>query len=1178
MKITQRSLRLSFVILLLVCNLHTFAQQFKFTDYVPSSPKSPQAAALGQYGDVPVSLYTGVPNIQIPIYEIKVGKFSLPISLSYHASGVKVEDYPSWVGTGWTLNAAGVINRQQRGVNDEFMIDNYPTYQSQVATILASSVSNSLGYTNTQAPLTSSDGMFQGNYDTESDIFNCMLPGGSSKFYLDVAGNAHAMPANKLMIQPVGRILPASTARIRCFNQWVVTDNDGTKYLYGSANNINTFEVVTPESYYTTETLPESIINSWYLAEIDLTNGQKINFNYETYNYSTVSTGDQTFFWDSRINESAGSGQFNYLNFTTALRLANITYPGGKVEFVAGSNRADLPQDKVLDRINIYNEIGSNYNLLKTFKIITNNPANISPAPLTNLSNSFRLNLQGVEMYDNLQKKIGKYSMTYDPTTTSLPRDAPIDYWGYYRGTGLPDPVSYFSTTSDTYQKLSAAPGRPVNSSFTQFDILTQIVYPTGGYSNFTYENNDAIPNDTTILDFIGNLISNPVNRTTEYDIPNDASRAATGFGPEFTVGNTAQGATFQFTLHELSNDGNTCTTLTQCFSNNLWRKNTDGTWTNLGGSTVTIEPNTTYKIQIVWHSSYQGVAYAIYTWQEVPVISPATIPTFNVGGLRIKNIQSYDPVTLATINKSYEYKTDAGGTSGVVAAVPVYSYTFPLIIMGHVDYYKVHTNSSKNQSSLFGSSGAEVGYSQVTEYIGSGGEAGKTVYKYTSNDTSIPGGYPDGGIAASFVWPFPPANSYEWRRGNLLSKYTYVNKNSIYQPVSKIDNTYHFFADSDLNYQLNTNIKILQNEVNIIGDPVYQFVYQHDYLKYNTSSESYFTASTTTQDFDSQNNTVFTSTSTSNSFDPVSLENSSSASVKSNGDIFTQQIQYIANYNSANAVDDAALGIKNMIFSNQVKAPVEQLNIVRNRQTGLSYVTGGSLFFYYKDKPLIKDYYSLKLDTPVLLTAFVKSSINGSGQFVYDSKYELNTTSAYNTAYNIDQITKNGIRSTVYQWGYNEQYPVAQAANAKSNDVFYDSFEEGNGNSALNDSKTGHYSYNGSTTPYTKALSDLDAGSYTLSYWQKSGSTWLLIITPVTVTGNSYTITLSEQIDDVRIYPVDAQMSTYTYDPLVGITSATDAKNQTTYYEYDGFQRLINIRDKDLNIVKHTDYHYQGQ
>ena len=88
----------------------------------------------------------------------------------------------------------------------------------------------------------------------------------------------------------------------------------------------------------------------------------------------------------------------------------------------------------------------------------------------------------------------------------------------------------------------------------------------------------------------------------------------------------------------------------------------------------------------------------------------------------------------------------------------------------------------------------------------------------------------------------------------------------------------------------------------------------------------------------------------------------------------------------------------------------------------------------------------------------------------------------------------------------------------------------------------------------------------------------WSLTTTPESITGTTFAISLSGQIDDVRFYPALAQMTTYTYDPLVGITSSTDANGQTTYYEYDGLQRLMNIKDQYGNIVKHMDYHYQGQ
>lgn len=84
-----------------------------------ATPLSPEAAAIVQYVNYPVDYCTGLPQINIPLYEVKSGDVTLPISLSYRSSGFKPGEKSGWVGTGWVLDAEPGLVRTVNTIPDD---------------------------------------------------------------------------------------------------------------------------------------------------------------------------------------------------------------------------------------------------------------------------------------------------------------------------------------------------------------------------------------------------------------------------------------------------------------------------------------------------------------------------------------------------------------------------------------------------------------------------------------------------------------------------------------------------------------------------------------------------------------------------------------------------------------------------------------------------------------------------------------------------------------------------------------------------------------------------------------------------------------------------------------------------------------------------------------------------
>jgi YD repeat-containing protein len=203
---------------------------------------------------------------------------------------------------------------------------------------------------------------------------------------------------------------------------------------------------------------------------------------------------------------------------------------------------------------------------------------------------------------------------------------------------------------------------------------------------------------------------------------------------------------------------------------------------------------------------------------------------------------------------------------------------------------------------------------------------------------------------------------------------------------------------------------------------------------------------------------------------------------------------------------------------------------------------------------------------------------------------------------------TVNDINNS-FIWDYQGSLPIAKIANARFQDVAYTSFEaDGKGNWVYsgtstqdNLAPTGNKVYQITTTSNLRKENLTPQKKYIVCVWTKDNSptlsgsntdnsapvttqwmtkrtqgSWRLLEATITNVDKVTLSSTASTIDELRLYPTEAQMNTVTYDPLIGVTNECDLNNKITYYEYDPFGRLKLIRDHDRNILKTIQYKYQ--
>lgn len=1125
-----------------------------FQSLIDVSTNSPDVASLGKFGNIPVSYATGVPSISIPIYEINVGDIKLPVSLSYHAGGIRVDETASSVGLGWALSGMGVVSRKLVGAPDEgsFGLTSAP---DQNAVFLE--------------PGTYYDYLYKiqdGRADNEPDLFSYSINGQSGKFSFRRDGSIMQTPVTNNKIVFSG-------------NNFIVTDANGIVYIFD----------LPVWNYITIPSVNNNYIASWRLTKIVAANTiDTIFFSYETTCNNTIQKNkNYTHFIGQKMGCSPTGATETFANEGTERYQTMVLYEafpkeirwrGGKLVFNNTCDRTDVAIPMMrLTGVDVYANQDGTFKQVKKIQLYQSYFVSTGTGvAFTNATDDQkkRLRLDSVAFVATSGSTAPQvYRMTYDNTTLAPRESAAQDRWGFNNGAFdnailMPQQtVLYFGT----YYTIGSANRQPDSVNMTA-GTITSIQYPTKGKTVFEFA-----PHAFTRSE----MQSQPASVFTYC-----AGGVRSTDSKQFTV--TADDVSFNYSLFISAFSGAPVTnrpriTLTdQTNGTEVFSIATppggEGSSYSQNNTSVTLTAGHTYLLTVNIYTTSSGVsADAEINWTHN--LGYANIRRIG-GGLRVKTISNYDENGTMLGKELYEYDdgmmlTDMyyqdvnyeevmprGGINSGANCI----YSTSQIPPGYALIF--HTNSVIPMSE---SAGSPVLYPTVTRYqVDSEGNAnGKTVYGYrvypderaapTFGPVYGPAGFPVRGLyLSSNDWKnnFP---SYESTYKSVPSGYKILhNKTYDYQPYRntsefrlKVQNKFltfccqesnKFAAAARVDFTLTpvpqyTGAMLLKSESDTTWDDNGNKAYTTRQYEYNDDTHTYPTLK---------------------------------RSFTSSGEILSDLTKYPHDFAATGNV------YQKMMTRNMVAPVVQQVRQKDGVQLSLTSI----------------NYTDWNNNSKLLLPQTVVEQISN---YPAETKIRFNKFDVYG---NIQEQQKEGDIKQSYVWGYDTLYPIATVTNAAQSDIAYTSFEpDATGYwtipSATRDATqgiTGRQSYalsNGAVS--RNGLST--AESFIVSYWSKTGSATVNGATATAIynkNGWNYyehkiaagvaTVTVSGSviIDELRLYPSDAQMVSFTYDPQVGMTSRCEADNRISYFEYDGFNRLKLVRDEGRNILKTYDYRYK--
>jgi len=1069
-----------------------------------SKPLSPSAYQFLKYTALPVSEYTGIPQVSVPVYEIKEDGITVPINLNYHASGITVSEEATSVGLGWNLQFGSVIQivNDQNDLNPvktkllpdytgspipSFLPLKYPNwpYETPGGPTSFPIIPVNADYT---FPIATHNyfpvngdytidqyGLFiNSDYDSEPDIFKANFLGHSVNFIKDFKNGGQIIVLNK-----VGYKIEYLSS-----DSWRITVPSGEQYYFALKNvtSCNSTSLSVPTGSTTNTVNPESSV-MWSLTKIVTKQKRTIIFNYlQTSSYQHIPAFSQTWkkaailtsynvgntdngfsaFWNLQLS-TGGAGNLTTNTFFQSEAHtvpSSIVFPLGRVDFY-NSGRDDVLGGKKIDSIAISgDQVRKVYKLQYNYFNSSAVGGNGFTYDTTLYGNRGVLRLKLTSLTDNTG---GIYQFNYDTALLPIKTSYAQDQWGYYNGaltntSLIPNPTQYNKPDLGNNGDNHSA-----NEPYAKACSLKQIIYPTGGSVNFDFElnsfSNYFVPDYTSSSNTISHGNGLRVKEVTWKQADNSISKIQR----------------FLYT------DGKALLPV------NLYRN-----YQLLAGTGV-------------YNNVYAGGYFSVNNY---------FVDEFNANGY-------YSPSSLATMSGvGYSQVTtkmvDQFGNS-LGAEVSTFNNTPAVLPLSSVQFMTRVSISVPGRESL---DAPKNGLTKLVQYYDQQGNLKKkTAISYFNYPSSL----------------FYGARIYNY--GNYI----------FYVPPTgtSIGNW-----DSKLQYM-------------VAEYPIYDFeslpdtVKEVDYLKAGDSVV----------------------TTTKNQYNGYRLL---ASSIK-RGTNYKEETMFGYSYNDDDMTD-------------------------AHRFSDLTY--------QYKSK--INTTAAVPDPTPSDTHKFDRTftQVNDS---LFVPAYETDRTANhygpetfyehYDTYGNATQI-KEHAGTTSLIWGYKGEYVIAKIANAAISDCAFTSFEEklleifgdwqvfpsvpflprqgmANASYITTDSHAGILCSN-ATNIISKTL---PAKDYIFTLYAKGTGTITVNSIAQTISGGwkryDWYLTNATQVslvstgllvDDLCVYPAGAQATTYTYKPLVGISSETDPKGKTSYYEYDNFQRLKNIKDQNGNIVKQFGYHLNGQ